>query len=52
MIYSQSDETGVLDDPEFKIFFAVQPRGDKLLKNFCEIFVWILIHAGGITLRL
>ena len=36
MIYSQSDERGILDVLEIKIFFAAQPWWAEFLKNFLK----------------
>ena len=49
MMYSQNDETGVLEVLEIKIFFYVQQWLPGFYQFFKKFFLWILHFGGGIT---
>ena len=47
-MYSQNDDTGVLEVLEIKIFFAVQPGG-MTLKDVLKTSLWVLQFTSGIS---
>ena len=48
-IYSQNDETGILEVLEIFFFFATQPSWADLYKRFSKFFLWILQLVIGIS---
>ena len=49
MMYSRNNETGVLEVPEIKIFFAAQPWWEDFHWIFKNIFQWILHFGDAIS---
>ena len=48
-MYSQNDETGVLEVLETKVFFAAQPWWEGLYRIFKKFSPRILQFSGGIS---
>ena len=49
-MYSQNDETGILEVLEIFFFFATQPSWADLYKRFSKFFSWILQLVIGISI--
>ena len=49
MMYSQNNETGVLEVLEIKILFAAQPWWAEFHRIFLKFFQWILHFGDGIS---
>ena len=49
MMYSQNNETGVLEVLEIKILFAAQPWWAEFYRIFLKFFQWILHFGDGIS---
>ena len=49
LMYSQNNETGILEVLKIKIFFAAQSWWAEFLRIFLKLFLWILRFGGDIS---